>query len=207
MVFETDSPRLPLSGATVFPLHIGGALPSCPYFETVSLAKSHFASLSEARIRWHRLSSLCSIWGKAWKGCTTKNEIFGRFAPSEWQKGDFFKALNFDLISLSIVLSLLEISCSLPYSNGIRQPSAFRLSRLSEMRHKTAPSWHKLGVKAGPRRRLRGVKWGISVTFARHAAEIFFRRGAILPPRALIWGKTWGKKAGQSEKAWNISNL
>jgi len=49
MVFETDSPRLPLSGATVFPLHIGGALPSCLYFETVSLAKSHFASLSEAK--------------------------------------------------------------------------------------------------------------------------------------------------------------
>jgi hypothetical protein len=41
---------------------------------------------------------------------------------------------NFELISRSTVSALLEISCSLPYSSGIRQQTARCLARLTDMR-------------------------------------------------------------------------
>ena len=41
------------------------------------------SAAKDLRFWWHRLSSLCGIFGTAWKGCATKNEILRSLHSSE----------------------------------------------------------------------------------------------------------------------------
>jgi len=101
--------------------------------------------------------------------------------------------LHFELISWSIVSALLEISFSLPYSNGIRQRTARRLGRRAAKRHKngTTMAQHR-GLSGAAAAAYRGKVSNISDLCAKFCGN-FFCGGTISPPMALIWGKKPGK--------------
>jgi len=102
-----------------------------------------------------------------------------RFRALRAQKN--FRNKDFELISGSILPSLLEISFSLPYTSVIRQGTACRGGRRAAKRHINGTNMEQTGVKAGSRRRKIGVKLEISITFVRSVAEIFLFRHNFAP--------------------------
>ena len=65
----------------------------------------------------------------------------------------------------------------------------------------------QIRVKAGSRRRLRGVNLEISLTFAGGVAEIFLCQYKFAPNGPNLRAKNRGKFAGRSEISWNIHKL
>ena len=108
----------------------------------------------------------CTPWGPTMK-------------PRKAKFGD--STLNLERNSVSFVLSLLEIFFSMPYTSGMWEWTACRGRRWRPMRHISGTNWHKLGVKAEPRRRVGEVKWGISILLREILQKFFLYRNNFTP--------------------------
>jgi hypothetical protein len=104
-----------------------------------------------------------------------------------------FATKDFELISWSIVLALLEISCSPAYAIGNRQRTARRWGRLSEMRHKNGTIMAQTGDQSRNAAAANRGKVSNISNFCGKCCGNFFCSGTISPPMALISGKEPGK--------------